>query len=147
MSVSEKPVLPHFLGHTLFVTLLALTAAGLTYHYFNGEYGKYELDRLTKELKEQKQLNQLEVQKLQRLRADVKDLKSGLVAIEEHARTDLGLIKEGEIFVQLSEISKIQSAEPVVLNEPDADEVLEIMSNETPNSDIIQSSQSNIEKP
>jgi len=35
------------------------------------------------------------------LDAEVRDLKQGLDAIEERARTDLGLIKPGEIFIQV----------------------------------------------
>jgi cell division protein FtsB len=36
------------------------------------------------------------------LRTDVQDLKTGLEAVEEHARLDLGLIKPNETFVQVS---------------------------------------------
>ncbi len=32
---------------------------------------------------------------------EVKNLKSGTAAIEEHARTDLGLVKKGETFYQI----------------------------------------------
>ncbi|OYW33788.1 MAG: cell division protein FtsB, partial [Methyloversatilis sp. 12-65-5] len=35
------------------------------------------------------------------LDADVKDLKTGFDAVEERARTELGLIKPGEVFVQI----------------------------------------------
>ncbi len=38
-----------------------------------------------------------------KLKSEVKDLKSGTGAIEERARFDLGLIKDGEIFVQIIE--------------------------------------------
>ncbi|MGD2055888.1 MAG: cell division protein FtsB [Gammaproteobacteria bacterium] len=37
------------------------------------------------------------------LNAEVLDLKQGLDAIEEHAREDLGMVKEGEIFYQVVE--------------------------------------------
>ena len=33
--------------------------------------------------------------------AEIDDLRSGLTAIEERARTDLGMIKEGETFYQI----------------------------------------------
>lgn len=36
------------------------------------------------------------------LAAEVNDLKNGNMAVEEHARLDLGLIKPGETFVQMS---------------------------------------------
>ncbi len=45
------------------------------------------------------------------LYADTDDLKSGVEAIEERARNELGMIKEGETFFRLipSEKSKLQS--------------------------------------
>lgn len=35
------------------------------------------------------------------LRAEVKDLKHGEAAVEEHARTDLGMVKRGETYYQV----------------------------------------------
>lgn len=45
------------------------------------------------------------------LYADTDDLKSGVEAIEERARNDLGMIKEGETFFRLipSDKNKLQS--------------------------------------
>ncbi len=37
------------------------------------------------------------------LAAEVKDLKQGMVAIEERARSELGMIREGEVFYQTLE--------------------------------------------
>ena len=46
-----------------------------------------------------------EVKKLQErnssLHAEVKDLKKGLDAIEERARSEMGMIKEGEVYYQV----------------------------------------------
>lgn len=39
----------------------------------------------------------------QSLDAEVKDLKKGLDAIEERARSEMGMIKEGEIYYQVIE--------------------------------------------
>lgn len=36
------------------------------------------------------------------LEAEVKDLRLGFDAVEEHARTELGLVKPDEIFVQVA---------------------------------------------
>lgn len=38
------------------------------------------------------------------LRSEVEDLKTGTHSIEERARRDMGMIKEGEIFVQMTKI-------------------------------------------
>lgn len=50
---------------------------------------------------------ELELQQLQqrnsRLRAEVRDLKQGVAAYEELARSDLGYIREGEIFFRVVE--------------------------------------------
>ncbi len=40
------------------------------------------------------------------LLAEVKDLKSGTEAVEERARDDLGMIKEGEIFFEVIKTQK-----------------------------------------
>ena len=37
------------------------------------------------------------------LSAEIKDLKNGTEAIEDHARNDLGMIKTAEVFYQLPE--------------------------------------------
>lgn len=37
------------------------------------------------------------------LEADVQDLKQGLDAAEERARTELGMVKDGEVFYQIVE--------------------------------------------
>lgn len=45
------------------------------------------------------------------LEAEVRDLKQGLEAVEEHARLDLGMIKNGETFVRVTR-SQPTSATP-----------------------------------
>jgi cell division protein FtsB len=41
----------------------------------------------------------------QALDAEVQDLKQGLAAVEERARSEMGMIKQGEIFYQIIETS------------------------------------------
>ena len=45
------------------------------------------------------------------LEAEVNDLKQGLEAIEERARSDLGMIKEGEILFQIVRNSQPKSTQ------------------------------------
>ncbi|MBT8118386.1 MAG: cell division protein FtsB [Gammaproteobacteria bacterium] len=56
---------------------------------------------------------EVEVQQLRErnlsLDAEVKDLKKGLDAIEERARSEMGMIKKGEIYFQVIETEKQQS--------------------------------------
>lgn len=52
----------------------------------------------------QQQANVAELrQRNQRLEAEVNDLKNHLGALEERARTDLGMIKQGETFYQFAD--------------------------------------------
>ncbi|MEN8177958.1 MAG: cell division protein FtsB [Pseudomonadota bacterium] len=45
------------------------------------------------------------------LQAEVEDLRGGISAIEERARSELGMIKEGEIFYQVIDDPKVQVRE------------------------------------
>jgi len=55
-----------------------------------------------------------EVQKLQErnasLDAEVKDLKKGLDAIEERARSEMGMIRQGEVYYQVIEPDRDKSS-------------------------------------
>ncbi len=85
--------------------LLALAVAvllGLQYQYWLGENGRVEHNKLMTQIEEQQRLNDNQVSANNLLRTDVHDLKTGLEAVEEHARLDLGLIKPNETFVQVS---------------------------------------------
>ena len=46
------------------------------------------------------------------LAAEVKDLKSGLEAIEERARSELGMIRDGETFSQVTDSTPQPAATP-----------------------------------
>lgn len=76
--------------------------AALQYQYWYGDYGRGSLNALEAKIQAQDVLNEKQGYANSILLADVYDLKSGAFAIEEHARLDLGLIKSGEVFVQLS---------------------------------------------
>ena len=58
---------------------------------------------------------ELEVKQLrernQSLDAEVKDLKKGLDAIEERARSEMGMIREGEIYYQVIESETEKSSD------------------------------------
>lgn len=48
-----------------------------------------------------------------KLASEVRDLKEGTGAVEERARYELGMIKEGEVFVQIIDPKKAVPATPV----------------------------------
>ncbi len=73
----------------------------LQYKIWLQDGGIPEVVQLQQEIEEVK----TEVQQLQErnlsLDAEVKDLKKGLDAIEERARSEMGMIKEGEVYYQV----------------------------------------------
>jgi cell division protein FtsB len=82
--------------------LLALLLA-LGVQLWAGEWGFREVARLKAQIDEQKAENAKLKQRNDQLSADVDDLRSGKDAIEERARTELGLMKPDEIFYQVVE--------------------------------------------
>ena len=59
------------------------------------------IDHARSQLAEQRAANQGNEARNAALDAEVRDLKSGYDAVEERSRYELGLIKPGEIFVQV----------------------------------------------
>lgn len=101
-----------------FLLLLFALAAliGLQFHYWMGENGRADYANLQTQIEQQQQLNYKQQKANTVLQADVDDLKTGLEAVEEHARLDLGLIKVGETFVQMSTASTGKAKAVVVDN-------------------------------
>jgi len=83
--------------------LLVLIILGLQFRLWIGPGSLAEIDRLNQDLDEQATENAiLEARNLELLQ-EVEELKNGTDAIEELARQDLGLIKEGETFYMIVE--------------------------------------------
>jgi cell division protein FtsB len=78
------------------VALLTL----LQYPLWFGKGGLLRVQDMERQLNAQRELNQKLEARNASLEAEVRNLKSGYEAIEERARYELGLIKEGEVFVQ-----------------------------------------------
>ena len=73
----------------------------LQYDIWFAPGGVASLWRVHQQLAAETAINQQWQQRNQLLMADIYDLKHGNQAIEEHARTDLGMIKPGEVLYQL----------------------------------------------
>jgi cell division protein FtsB len=58
--------------------------------------------QMQRKLTELQQLNQADQTENERLAAEVRDLKEGLDMVEEKARSELGMVKPNEIFVQIN---------------------------------------------
>ena len=66
-----------------------------------GEDSVRELNMLQTELYAQRQINAEIEERNRLLEIEVVELKTGLEAVEERARSELGMIEEGEIFYLL----------------------------------------------
>ena len=77
----------------------------------------WEVDR---QLAEQKEINQVLELRNAGLDAEVRDLKQGYDAIEERARFELGMVKQGEVFVQIPERAAVAQAAAAVPGKPPA---------------------------
>jgi cell division protein FtsB len=80
--------------------VLAALILLLQYPLWFGKGGWYRVWDMDRQLTEQRDVNQKLEQRNAALDAEVRDLKSGYDAIEERARFELGLVKDGEVFVQ-----------------------------------------------
>ena len=85
------------------VGLLLVLLLALQYQLWISKDGLRELRQLSRSIKQQRHENATLIERNQVLKAEVQDLKSGLDALEERARSGLGMIKQGETFFQVVE--------------------------------------------
>jgi cell division protein FtsB len=85
----------------LLLLVLAALLAWLQYRLWFGKGGQREVDALQAQVTQQAYANTGLQQRNDVLAAEVKDLKSGEAAIEERARSELGMIKPGETFYRV----------------------------------------------
>lgn len=87
----------------ILIVVLLVVLIALQMHLWRGRGGFASVEQLERE----KQAQLLENQRLKRrnrsLAAEVDDLKQGSEAIEERARSEIGMIKHGEVFYQVVE--------------------------------------------
>lgn len=81
--------------------LLVILLVLLQYRLWVGDGSLAEVWSLYQQVEAQRVENQRLLERNQALEAEVEDLKRGLDAIEERAREELGMVKEGEIFYQI----------------------------------------------
>ena len=86
----------------LTLILIALLL-GLQYKLWVGEGSIAEIWSLHQAGELQRDENERLKERNAALEAEVQDLKQGLGAVEERARTELGMIREGEVFYQIVE--------------------------------------------
>jgi cell division protein FtsB len=94
--------------------LFAALVIGLQWPLWLGRGGVPAVNAMQKELSEQRSRVETLQKRNAALDGETKDLKSGLQAVEEHARSELGMVKSGEVFFQLiSEPSTASLISPI----------------------------------
>jgi cell division protein FtsB len=84
----------------LALVLVALIAL-IQYPLWLGKGSWLRVLEVDRQIRTQREINQRLQARNAALDAEVRDLKQGLEAIEERARSELGMIKQDEIFFQL----------------------------------------------
>ena len=84
-----------------FAILLVILLAALQYKFWAGDGGVLEVLKLKREIAAQIVENGKLKERNQALRAEVEDLRTGLSALEERARQELGMIRADETFFQV----------------------------------------------
>jgi cell division protein FtsB len=80
------------------IALLAVFHAQLWF----GRGSVHEVGEMQRRLQVQKEANLRAQQANERLASEVRDLREGLEMVEEKARSELGMVKPNEIFVQVT---------------------------------------------
>jgi cell division protein FtsB len=92
------PKTPYWLLAVLIVLLL-----GLQYRLWVGDGSLAQVTDLKQQIADQQGENQRLLERNRILEAEVMELKSGMETVEERARHELGMVKEGETLYQLTE--------------------------------------------
>lgn len=85
----------------LIIAVLVALLAIVQFQLWVGEDSLAGLWRLEQTVAEQKSENESLSQRNAQLAAEVEDLKSGLVTIEDRARSELGMVHEEETYYQI----------------------------------------------
>ena len=83
--------------------VLTLLLAGLQYRLWVGEGSLAQVSRLQQQIAEQQGENERLLERNRILEAEVMELKRGMETVEERARQELGMLKEGETLYLLTE--------------------------------------------
>lgn len=84
-----------------FFIIVALLAA-VQVELWVGKGGLPRVMSLRSQVEAQQKVNAQALARNERLAAEVRDLQEGLEMVEEKARTELGMVKPDEIYVQLT---------------------------------------------
>ncbi len=109
----------------LITLLLVVLVVLIQYPLWLGKGGRLRVHELERQVQAQTKTNADLRARNDKLSAEVRDLKEGAGAVEERARYELGMIKDGEVFVQIVDPphpgdarEAISSGDPEALQKP-----------------------------
>ena len=82
----------------MIIGLLILAVISLQYKLWLGDGSVLQLKRVQKQLTSQEEENKRLLARNHAMEADILELKSGEQSLEEQARYELGMIKDGEVY-------------------------------------------------
>src|SRR5580704_16483912 len=85
----------------IFAAVLGLALVMLQYRLWISDQGVREVSRLQAAMDSQSSANHEQGERNRQLVAEVADLKGGLTALEERARSELGMVGNSETFYQV----------------------------------------------
>jgi cell division protein FtsB len=85
----------------IFALILGIFVISLQYRVWISDQGMREIWRLERSIQAQKAANAEQRDRNRQLLAEVTDLKVGLAALEERARSELGMVGNNETFYQI----------------------------------------------
>jgi cell division protein FtsB len=88
------------------LAILLVVLIALQVKMWFGEGGYRDVKRLAVRVEEQARENEVLALRNRELQAEVEDLRQGLQAVEERARSELGMVKENEEFYQVVPIER-----------------------------------------
>jgi cell division protein FtsB len=85
----------------IFAVILGVALALLQYRVWFSDQGTREVSRLKAAVADQAAANREQIERNRQLGAEVTNLKGGLTALEERARSELGMVGASETFYQV----------------------------------------------
>jgi len=96
----------------IFAVILAAALVLLQYRLWLSDQGMREVARLQVAVDAQKAANREQGERNRQLAAEVADLKGGMTALEERARSELGMVGNSETFYQVVTATTPAAAAP-----------------------------------
>ncbi len=93
----------------ILIAIMVILLAGLQYKIWFGDVGRLAAERLRGELTQQNKRTVALERRNRILTAEVLALKEGLGAVEARARSNLGMIKDGETFYLVPESKSVSA--------------------------------------